>query len=198
MVSRIDQEADELVRIYEAPEEWARYFTSYGDHIVPEWIELADIQERRKIAADLQRILGKWFRVGYAPNVAYGQDGEYNNSMGHVLTVGIGRRVSYDFDGLCYDLREDYREQIADWLGSIAAEFNRARHRLLAGDRPQLPDDEAVITVFEAVDARGRILYRSLVESDCFDFQRAAATPCEVRRRDALLCSVRATSGGAA
>lgn len=194
MVSRFEQDAE--VACIEAPESWAEFYHE-NDHwrIAPAWMTLDHIEQQRAVADELQLHLGRQFEVDYSPNSTFGDDEDPGlESMGHVISVGYKPELN-----VAFDLRDDdLCEQLAAWLAQIAGQFNQARHRLLAKACDQPADDEAVITLFEAIDARtGRVLYRSLVESDCRDFQRGSPSPCEVRGRDALLCSPRMAGGAA-
>ena len=188
MVSRIEQEAE--VATVVAPESWAKFFR-YGMPIVPQWVTLEFLEQQSARAAELQQLLGEPFAAEYVPNSTFGDD-DSDEVMGHLVSIDVPALEA------AFDLRdEDLREQLAEWLAMIAGKFNQARHRLLA-DRPQTAGDERVISLFEVVDVAGRILYRSLSEADCRDFQRAMSSRCAVRSRDALLCSPAAAAGGAA
>jgi hypothetical protein len=176
------------VFLVHAPESWAPYFKS-GSAVVPSWLTERDILDRRAIAAELQKLLGAEFEIDYSPNA--GTDDFPPQSMGHVMGVTFRGEVDAGFD-----MRNaNWRDDLAAWLGELAAAVTQARQRVLGivpQPQPELPD-APLVTFHEAYDvATDKVLFRSLNRADCLDFQRGAGSTCQVRDRDALLCSAAA------
>jgi len=183
------------VELVTAPAAWDRFFYGSGCHVVPAGMKRRDVLQRRSIASDLQQLLGKSFEVQFQPN---GTLDENDDSFGHVITVGY--TSSESLAEAAFDLRENYREQLAEWFSQFAAELCAAAGKLRANNSapPVESTSDSIVTIFEVVEVvTGKILHRSLHRADCLRFQVETTSRCFLRNRDAILCSPQVAGGAA-
>jgi hypothetical protein len=138
-LARRKQQGDIRADLKQVPASWARYGVRPLS-LVPKWVTLAHIKKCRVIEAQVQDLLGdgEQLSVAYDPSRLLGDDTE---THGHSLGIDY-----HTFAG--FDLRSNYREDMADWLEERAAELMAAGKRLRG--EPRTADRERAFAVLRA------------------------------------------------